>query len=628
MTKTFKKYLRSIYQKFSILRKIKRFVWRIKNSLSFRNHLPTSSSQNQFAINELTKRRFDYMERYFDQKNGTKQEVSFIDIDISVVTYNSSRWIKQFLDSLLSQNYSLAHINLCFVDHGSTDNTVELLNEAKAKYQESFQSFQLIMQNNVGFGAGHDRAIRNSGSKYCLVANIDLIFEKDSIVNIVRVASNDIKEEYASWEFRQIPYEHPKYYDPITLETNWSSHACVLIRRSAYEKVGGYEPKIFMYAEDVELSYRFRAFGYHLKYCPNAVVYHFTYEEANQIKPLQFQGSILGNAYLRLRYGNTIDKLAIIPLYLALLLRRERFEGSRKMIFKNILKIIQNMKYFSKSILKKESFYAPFREFDYEQIRDGAFYEIQLPRKHPQVSVILRTYQGRETLLKQALISISNQTYKNIEVIVVEDGGNELRPVAEAFHDILNVHYFSLPKIGRSATGNHGLENASGEYCVFLDDDDLFFADHIEILVAALSNNESAVASYSLAYEIPTEYTDDRKTHYYEGIMRTLDVFYQEYDYDVLQDHNFFPIQTVLFKRKLYLERGGFDRSLTYLEDWNLWLRYAYSREFIYVPKTTSLYRIPGNSKVADERHALLHQAYYDAKEKAMNAIYKMNFHD
>jgi GT2 family glycosyltransferase len=49
-------------------------------------------------------------------------------------------------------------------------------------------------------------------------------------------------------------------------------HACIFIRKSAYEKVGGYEPKIFMYAEDVELSYRFRAFGYHLRYCPNAVV--------------------------------------------------------------------------------------------------------------------------------------------------------------------------------------------------------------------------------------------------------------------------------------------------------------------------------------------------------------------
>lgn len=66
------------------------------------------------------------------------------------------------------------------------------------------------------------------------------------------------------------------------------------------------------------------------------------------------------------------------------------------------------------------------------------------------------------------------------------------------------------------------------------------------------------------------------------------------------------------------------DESLTYLEDWNLWLRYAYDNAFAYVPKTTSLYRIPGDTKTVQERHALLHQAYYSAKTKADNKISKL----
>lgn len=615
-----KKYLRKIYQRFPFLRKIKTAIWRLKDKVDIKKYLPTSSAQNKLALDHLTKRRFNYTEDYFSQLGGFDHNTTLPYIDISIVTYNSSKWIEQFIGSLNEQVYPLDHINLYFVDNGSKDDTVKRLETIKEKSLNQFQSFSIIQQGNLGFGAGHDRAIQASQSQFVLITNIDLIFEKSSILNAVKTALSDTDEHYASWEFRQIPYEHPKYYDPITLETNWSSHACILIRRSAYTKAGGYEPKIFMYAEDVELSYRFRAYGYHLKYCPNAIVHHFTYEHENQVKPIQFAGSTLGNAYVRLRYGNTIDKLAIIPLYLALLLQKERFEGSRKIVLKNIAKIVKNKYYFSKFIPPNQDLHAPFREFDYELIRDGAFYAIELPVITPLVTIVVRTYQGRDTLLKQCLISILNQTYSNIEIIIVEDGGDTMRSVVEPLLSTANIHYYSQPKVGRSATGNFGLASAKGIYCLFLDDDDLIFADHIETLVATLQKSPQASASYALAYEVPTHMDADKK-YYTEEDLRTLGLFYQPFSYEELTDHNYFPIQCVLFKKELFLERGGIDETLTYLEDWNLWLRYAYNNEFIYVPKTTSLYRIPAHNDVRHERHAQLHQAYNDAKEKAMRSI-------
>lgn len=617
---SFKEVLKKLIQKFVILRKIKQLIYRIKKNIDLRKIMKTSSTYNIFALNELRKRRFEFTNNYFNS------QIKYIlkelpEIDLSIVTYNSSKWVNSFFRSLQEQEYSLKKINIYFIDNSSTDNTIELLNNHKNEFENSFKSISIISQKNLGFGAGHDRTFKEGKSDFCLVTNIDLEFEKKSIINIMKIVVEDKNEEYASWEFRQIPYEHPKYYDPITLETNWSSHACILIRKSAYEKVGGYEPKIFMYAEDVELSYRFRAYGYHLKYCPDAVVHHFTYEEANQIKPLQFQGSTLGNAYLRLRYGNKIDKLAIFPLYLSLLIRTERFKNSKKMIYKNIAMIFKNFYYFNKFSLSNKNFYASFREFEYEMIRDGAFHEIKLPEINPLISIIVRTYKERDTLLKQALISIGNQTYKNIEIIVVEDGGNTMEPLINSINHKLNIKYFGLEKIGRSATGNYGLSEASGEYCLFLDDDDLLFADHVEILLVALESNKQMAASYSLAFEIPTRFKDNKKDDYSEDEFRLLNVFYQEFDYDVLTHHNYFPIQTVMFKRSLFLERGGFDESLTYLEDWNLWLRYAHNNQFIYVPKTTSLYRVPADNTVAQERHELLEQAYIEAKEKAIKKI-------
>ena len=60
---------------------------------------------------------------------------------------------------------------------------------------------------------------------------------------------------------RQIPYEHPKAYDPVTLDTPWVSGAATLFRREAFEAVGGFDDAIFMYGEDVDLSWRLRARG-------------------------------------------------------------------------------------------------------------------------------------------------------------------------------------------------------------------------------------------------------------------------------------------------------------------------------------------------------------------------------
>ena len=615
--------IRPMYSRSSFLRKLFKKFTNIRNKLLLHN-LPTSSSQNKLALDELTKRRFEYTNNFFDKNNQVTQNEQ-IEIDISVVTYNSSKWIDNFFKSLLAQNYPTKKINIYFIDNSSKDNTIEILQNYKDKEKDSFNSIFIISQKNLGFGAGHDRTFKEGKSEFCLVSNIDLEFEKDSISNVLNIALDDKHEEYASWEFRQVPYEHPKYYDPITLETNWSSHACILIRKSAYEKVGGYEPKIFMYAEDVELSYRFRAFGYHLKYCPSAVVRHFTYEEANQVKPLQFQGSTLGNAYLRLRYGNKIDKLVIFPLFIALFIRKEQFKDARKLIFKNLLKIIKNKKYFEKFDKSNSEFYAPFREFDYEIIRDGSFHKIKQPLEKPLVSIIVRTYKNREMLLKQALISIANQTYKNLEVIIVEDDGNTMEKIVSKMSSFLNIKFFGLDKVERSVTGNYGLSQATGEYCIFLDDDDLFFADHIEVLVESLIKNPQASATYSLAFQVPTRFFDENKTTYVEGNMSTLKVFYQEFDYEILKDHNYFPIQTVLFKKNLFLEKGGFDETLVHLEDWNLWLRYAFNNYFHYVPKTTSLYRVPLDDKVNQERQELLDKAYYNAKNSAFQKIKKIN---
>lgn len=152
---------------------------------------------------------------------------------------------------------------------------------------------------------------------------------------------------------------------------------------------------------------------------------------------------------------------------------------------------------------------------------------------------------------------------------------------------------------------------------MFLDDDDLLFPDHIETLAHALEDDPGADAAYSLSFEVLTRMTTDG-AGYRETAFEQPAVLHQEWDHDVLLDHNFIPIQAILFRRHLYDTHGGFDPALDQLEDWHLWLRYGHGRRFHFVPKTTSLFRSPANDAARRRRAMNLHKAYTTARQSAL----------
>ena len=121
----------------------------------------------------------------------------------------------------------------------------------------------------------------------------------------------------AAWELRQIPYEHPKAYDPVTLESPWVSGAATLFRKTAFDSVNGFDPGIFMYGEDVDLSWRLRAQGFRLRYVPRFAVKHRTYATPAEVKPLQVIGGVQTNLCLRARFGGPLRTLQGITMVLA-----------------------------------------------------------------------------------------------------------------------------------------------------------------------------------------------------------------------------------------------------------------------------------------------------------------------
>src|SRR5687768_11665247 len=100
----------------------------------------------------------------------------------------------------------------------------------------------------------------------------------------------------------------------------------------------------------------------------------------------------------------------------------------------------------------------------------------------PGVSVIVRTVD-RPPLLREALASLANQTFRDFEVIVVRDGGTgTIDDVARDFFPYLELRVIQLEPQGRVTALNEGLKAARGDWICYLDDDDIVYPNHLQRL--------------------------------------------------------------------------------------------------------------------------------------------------
>ena len=548
-------------------------------------------------------------------------------MDIVYVAYNSEKWIDRCFSSFLCSDYNLQNVNIYVVDNESTDSTVEKLYQAKQKLEGRTGGFEIIQsENNLGFGRGNNLGFRKGRSDIVCFFNIDTEILNTTLSELMKTVEQS-EENTAMWELRQFPYEHPKIYNPVTMEALWSSGAAFAIRREVYEKLGGFDEKIFMYGEDVDLSWRLRSHGYKIRYVPRSVIMHYSYEEAGVVKPNQHVFGVINNLMLRYRFGGIKDILKGHLKFWFLMGVPSAFPHSKRMLLREYIRSFANIPHFhsSKSHGKSKDFTPQFRMWDYSQNREGGYYVNKFPEELPKVSVIVRTC-GRPAILRETLISLRNQTYPEIEIVVAEDGPDiSGQMIKEEFSDLNIVHFATGEKAGRSRTGNLAMEKATGRYLNFLDDDDLFFADHIEVLVSQLIKGDNR-AAYAFAFETPVEIHS--RDPYEYTVKQYREVHKHEFDKVVLCHHNYIPIQSIMFEKSLFEEYGGLDESLDALEDWDLWVRYSLHTDFTCVKKTTSIYRVPFNRKINAERQKALDEALVLVRNKHKEYIQTVSVYD
>jgi N-acetylglucosaminyl-diphospho-decaprenol L-rhamnosyltransferase len=190
-------------------------------------------------------------------------------IVVGIVTYNNTdRQVERLIRSTeiaAKQLPKSVHVEIFTINNGTGVRFPET----------SLKLNKFPSQGNLGFGKGSnllmEAAFKQFNANYFLCTNPDGAFHHSCLKELYILAQ---KSPNSLIEALQFPEEHPKYYDPISWDTDWVSGACLLIPKPIYDKVGDFDANFFMYMEDVDLSWRSKQEGFSLKTCPKALFSH------------------------------------------------------------------------------------------------------------------------------------------------------------------------------------------------------------------------------------------------------------------------------------------------------------------------------------------------------------------
>ncbi|OYU45880.1 MAG: hypothetical protein CFE44_05170 [Burkholderiales bacterium PBB4] len=203
---------------------------------------------------------------------------------------------------------------------------------------------------------------------------------------------------------------------------------------------------------------------------------------------------------------------------------------------------------------------------------------VSIASEMPLVSVVVRT-TVRSTL-DAAINSVVCQTYPNIEIILVDVAGTGLREVDLTILGLPTRIATEGVPLGRSRAANAGLALASGDLCVFLDDDDWFYPDHLSKLVGFLVSNPLMFAAHTGVACVDPKGVPTGVTFDFPYAPREL------------MYGNFMPIHGVMFRRKLMQLGCSFDESFDLYEDWDFWQQVESRGPFGFVQGISAAYRI------------------------------------
>ena len=225
------------------------------------------------------------------------------------------------------------------------------------------------------------------------------------------------------------------------------------------------------------------------------------------------------------------------------------------------------------------------------------------------VSVILPTY-NRANYIKDAIESVLNQTYRNIELIIIDDGSTDnTQAVIEPYLKDNRIRYIRRENSGAAAARNKGLALKTGKYVAFIDSDDIWEKDKLEIQLAVMNSIPDAAIVFSdfsakrqdgliEKSHIRTYFTvlDTYKLSYddvfsHRNTLKNGEKVYWGNIYNTMIFGNIILTSTTLFRQDVFNTEGIFDTNYTTLEDYDLFLRLTKRFTAAFIDKPLICYR-------------------------------------
>ncbi len=212
------------------------------------------------------------------------------------------------------------------------------------------------------------------------------------------------------------------------------------------------------------------------------------------------------------------------------------------------------------------------------------------------VSIIMATNRGSSEI-KGSIQSVLDQTFKDFELIIINDGGPEtIKNIVDQFASD-KIRYIRLEKnVGSAKARNEAICHAKGKYIAYLDDDDVYYPDHLEVLTKALKK-EGLRFAYTNSQGVLGELDDGEFKR-----SKVAFVWDKDFNPDTLVENLYITTCSIMHEKSVFKEVGLFYEDWPHSYDWEFWLRCATKYNFIHISQCTNEYRLKQNNRTVEDR--------------------------
>lgn len=215
----------------------------------------------------------------------------------------------------------------------------------------------------------------------------------------------------------------------------------------------------------------------------------------------------------------------------------------------------------------------------------------------PLVSIVIPCY-NHENFVQDCIQSVVDQTYQNIELIIIDDGSKDhsvesiQKMVSKCEERFVRFEFRSRPNKGLSATLNEAIEWTEGKYFSTIASDDLMIENKTEIQVSYLEKNDDITALFGSANYI----NENNK------IKEIAKLAEKKYYFDnILLNECQFYAPTQMMRTDILKELGGYDPTIL-VEDWYMWLKMAEKGRVYCLSNVLALYRIHSENSTRNSK--------------------------